>query len=243
MKIVIAIPAYNEEVMLSTSVERLVVAVRQLPHQWRIIIADNRSQDKTASIAKQLAATYTEVRYLLVPERGKGLAIRTAWQSADADAYSFMDADLATDLSALPALVNGIIAGSDLVIGSRFHRQSVVVRSASRKLISRGYRLVLWLLFRLRLKDAPCGFKAINASALATLLPLVHNDKFFFDSELVILAEKLGYGVTEIPVHWHDPREGEDRSKVNPLTVSIAYLREALALRGRLRKLRQAKKV
>jgi len=240
MKILIVLPAYNEELILEKSVLKLLAFCRQnLKIDWQIIIADNNSKDKTAVIAKDLAAKFSAVRYLFVSQKGKGIAIKTAWQQYIADIYCFMDADLATDLLALPQLISGIKEGNDLVIGSRFHSQSKVSRSLARKLTSQAYRLILKIILGLKINDAPCGFKAINQKTKEEILNSVKSQEWFFDSELVILAEKTGYKIKEIPVSWYDPREGQDKSRVKALSLGWEYFRQVLALRKRIAKLKQ----
>ncbi len=236
MKILIALPAYNEESILEKSVLKLLVFCQQnLRDDWQIIIADNNSEDGTAMIAKNLATKFSAVKYLFVSQKGKGIAIKTAWQQETADVYCFMDADLATDLAALPQLISGIGEGNDLVIGSRFHPKSKVTRSPGRKLTSQAYRLILKIILSLKINDAPCGFKAVNQKVKENLLDLIKNQEWFFDSELVVLAEKKGYKIKEIPISWQDPREGTDKSRVNILTLSWDYFKEVLALRKRIR--------
>ena len=236
MKLLIVIPAYNEEQLIASTVRRVVEFVSAyFKDEWHLVIADNQSTDQTPAIGQRLAQQYPRVSYLAVSRRGKGAAIRAGWQHFSADIYCFMDADLATDLSALPALIDGIIEGNDVVIGSRFHPQAQVKRSMIRKLFSWGYRLVLRLLVGLKIKDAPCGFKAINSRIKENLLPQVQNDQWFFDSELLILADRLGYKIKEIPVRWRDPREGTDQSRVRAGTLALAYLKQVLALRSRLK--------
>ncbi|MFA5022289.1 MAG: glycosyltransferase [Patescibacteria group bacterium] len=237
MKILIAIPAYNEQSILATSIERLVNFCSQnLTIDWQIIIADNNSSDQTAVVAKNLASQFSQVKYLFVPQKGKGIAIRSAWESQPADLYCFMDADLATDLSALQLAIAAVNEGNDAVIGSRFARQSKVSRSLVRKLTSQGYRLVLKIILGLKINDAPCGFKLISQKVKDDILPKVQNQEWFFDSELIILVEKGGYKIKEIPVIWHDPREGEDKSRVQTLSLSRAYFNQVLNLRKRLGK-------
>ena len=237
MKILIAIPAYNEDLILEKNIIKIFeFCQKNLSIGWQVVIADNNSTDKTAQIAKDLATKFSGVEYLFVAQKGKGIAIKTAWQKYQADIYCFMDADLATDLSALPELISGISHGYDVVIGSRFHRQSKVARSSTRKIISNGYRLILKVILGLKINDAPWGFKAIKAKIKEDILPQVKNNEWFFDSELVVLAEKKGYKIKEIPVVWHDPRVGEDRSKVNPISLSFEYFKQVLALKKQLKK-------
>jgi glycosyltransferase involved in cell wall biosynthesis len=237
MKLIFVLPVYNEEKVLAANTLTLCdfLAVHYPDAEWRIIIADNQSTDATPAIARDLAQRHPQIRYLVVPQRGKGIAIRQAWLSASGDCYAFMDADLATDISAIPALVSGIIDGQcDLVCGSRYHPQSRVARSPIRLLISRGYRLVLRRLLGLRLQDAPCGFKAINERVKTEILPRVENNEWFFDNELAILAEKAGLRVCEIPIIWRENEAHKRKSKVSVLRLSLEYFKKIMALRRRL---------
>lgn len=237
MKLLIVLPVYNEEGILETSVSRLFnFCQNNLSLEWQIVIVDNKSTDQTGQKAKSLAGKYPAVEYLYLPQKGKGAAIKAGWDSQTADIYCFMDADLATDLSALPDLISGIEGGSDIVVGSRFHPQSKVKRSIFRKIFSWGYRLVLKILLGLKIKDAPCGFKAINRRVKTDVLPQVKNQEWFFDSELVVIAEHQGFKIKEIPVSWHDPRTGPDKSRVKAIALAWAYFKQVWALRKRLLK-------
>ncbi len=237
MKVLIAIPAYNEELILEKSIYKLLdFCNKNLSDSINIIIADNNSKDKTSQIAKSLAAKFSNVQYLFIEKKGKGIAIKQAWQSQIADIYCFMDADLATDLSSLPLLISEIKKGNDMVIGSRFHPNSKVKRLFVRKLFSFGYFLLAKILLGVKTKDLPCGFKAINAKIKENILPYVKNQEWFFDSELVILSEKNGFKVKEIEVVWQDIREGEDKSKVNAISLGFNYLKELLRIKKELKK-------
>src|SRR3989344_1416131 len=160
MEVHIVIPVFNEAEILWPNTAALLDCCRvYFPTgvNWQIVIVDNQSTDRTPQIATELAAQYRKVRYIQAAKKGKGVAIRTAWQSGSADVYCFMDADLATDLSALEPLVAGVRDGYDLVVGSRFHPRSKVERSALRLSMSWGYRLLLKMAFGLTVADAPCG--------------------------------------------------------------------------------------
>jgi len=236
MKILIVVPAYNEELILEKSILKLLDFCRiNLSDDWHVVIADNNSKDKTADIGKSLAQKFPNLEYLFIEKKGKGIAIKQAWQSSEADIYCFMDADLATDLSSLPLLISEMKDGNDIVVGSRFHKDSKVKRSISRKFISLGYRVLVKIILGLKVDDAPCGFKAINNKIKENIPPKIENQKWFFDSELIILAEKNGYKIKEIPVIWHDPREGQDKSRVNIFSLSLAYFSQLLKLRKRLK--------
>lgn len=236
MKFLIVVPAYNEEKILKKNILNLLTfCQKNLFGNWEIVIADNNSTDDTSRIGQNLAANNAKIQYLDVGSRGKGLAIKTAWEKFSADIYCFMDADLATDLTALPELIGGVGSQKyDIVVGSRFHKDSRVKRILTRKIFSYGYQFVLKNLLGVKIKDVPCGFKAINQKVKENILPKTQNTKWFFDSELVILAEKAGYKIKEIPVDWVDPRSAEDKSRVNPVSLAFAYLKEIINLKKRL---------
>ncbi len=230
MLIIIAIPAYNEELILEANVEKLrQFCLSHLQDDWQLVIADNNSTDSTAQIAKRLAGQYMNVDYLLVPQIGKGQAIRAAWMNYQADVYLFMDADLATDLSALPVLIQELKT-HDLVIGSRFLKQSQVNRSWLRNLLSQGYRWLVSGYLGLPVKDLACGFKGITDAVKKQILPKIRNNTFFFDSELVILAIRAGFSCQEIPVKWHEPRN-RGQSKVNIFKTIKEYIANIIRLK------------
>lgn len=239
MRLLIAIPAYNEEKIIQKNVLALCqfCNVRMSQYDWMCVVADNSSTDATGAIITKLSLDMPRVKYMLVEKRGKGIAIRQAWSKYESDIYCFMDADLAVDIEALPKLISAIAEEHyDMACGSRFHKDSQVRRSFVRKIISLGYRFLLRLFFQLKIKDAPCGFKAINQKIKAEILPKVKNNEWFFDSELVILAERLGYKIKEIPVRWEEKDEKGRKSRVSIFSLSIEYLKKALELKKRLDK-------
>jgi glycosyltransferase involved in cell wall biosynthesis len=233
MKILIAIPVYNEESILAENAKKIYDFFKKnITDDWQIVIADNNSNDRTGNIGKDLEKNFKEIKYLYISEKGKGRAIRAAWENAEADVYIFMDADLATDLSALPALVAAVSQENfDLAAGSRFHKNSKVKRSFLRKFISRAYRFILRLALRSKIKDAPCGFKAVNSKIIKNIVPQIKNNEWFFDTELVILAEKNNYSIKEIPVIWTEHKKIGRKSRVNFIKVSLGYLKEIWRLK------------
>jgi glycosyltransferase AglD len=237
MKILIAIPAYNEAKILEQNVTKVAEFTRTnfLADQFKIIIADNNSKDNTRQIADTLKARFANVDYLFEPRQGKGFAIASAWQKFpdDYDIYVFLDADLATDLVALPDLIKALQEGNEVAIGCRYLQQSQVVKSISRRIFSFCYRLMLKILLKTKIKDMPCGFKAISRKVLNEIVPLVENHTWFFDTELVYLAEKRGFKIKEIPVKWREPRSEGDKSRVSVIHVSRLYIKEALRLKKR----------
>jgi glycosyltransferase AglD len=237
MEILIVLPSYNESKILDANVTRLAEFCRTnlTGHEFKIVISDNNSKDNTKEVTGIICLKYPEVEYLFVPEQGKGNAISIPWLKwqADFDIFLFMDADLATDLEALPALVKGILEGNDLVIGSRNLPESQVERTFFRKFFSLGYRIALKILLQTKIKDLPCGFKAVNQKVIQQILPQIEEQTWFWDSELVYLAEKNGYKIKEVPVKWQEPRSGEDKSRVSFMRVSWLYLTKAWQLKFR----------
>jgi len=202
----VVVPVHDEEASLTASVHRLHDHLaRTFPYPYRITIADNASTDGTWLLAQQLAATVPHVVAVRLEEMGRGRALKQVWSRSDATVLAYMDVDLSTDLDALWPLVAPLLCGhSDLAIGTRLHPSSRVLRGMRRELISRCYNLVLRVALGVRSSDAQCGFKAIRAEVAAELLPLVEDTTWFFDTELLVLAERSGLRVHEVPVDWVD---------------------------------------
>lgn len=204
----VVIPVYNEEHVLEKSVATLREFVAaNLPHEWRIVVADNASTDGTLAVAQRLAEQYPAVSSLHIPQKGRGRALRAAWLGSSADVLTYMDVDLSTDLAYFPPLVAAIVdEGYDVATGSRLAKGAQTTRSLRREFISRCYNLLIRALFFTRVSDSQCGFKAISRQAAQELVPLIENEEWFFDTELLLLAQKGGYRVKEIPVRWvEDP--------------------------------------
>lgn len=202
----VAVPAYNEEATLETSVRALhAYLAAEFDPTWRITIADNASTDATAAIADRLAAELPGVVAVHLAEKGRGRALKQVWLASPAEVVAYVDVDLSTALSALPPLVAPLLSGhSDVSIGTRLARGSRVVRGAKREFISRSYNLILRRAMAVEFSDAQCGFKAVRADVASRLLPLVEDDGWFFDTELLILAERAGLRIHEVPVDWID---------------------------------------
>ncbi len=202
----VIIPVYNEELDLSASVLRLDRFLAEtFPYDYRVIIADNASTDSTFEIARRLADRHAHVRAVHLEAKGRGRALRQVWLESDADVVAYMDVDLSTDLKALLPLVAPLVSGhSDLAIGTRLSRGSRVVRGPKREFISRSYNLILKALLGASFSDAQCGFKAMRREVADRLLPLVEDNNWFFDTELLVLAERAGLRIHEVPVDWTD---------------------------------------
>ncbi len=202
----LVIPVYNEQKDLERAVRRLHrYATDELTHSFRITIADNASTDNSFAVATRLATEIPEVTAVHLDAKGRGRALNAVWSKSDATVLVYMDVDLSTDLKALPALVAPLLAGhSELAIGTRLAKSSRVVRGAKREFISRSYNFMLHRTLGARFSDAQCGFKAIRRDAAEALLPLIEDTGWFFDTELLVLAERTGMRIHEVPVDWVD---------------------------------------
>jgi glycosyltransferase involved in cell wall biosynthesis len=202
----IVVPVYNEVAQIETSVRALYEFVnREFPFTARITIADNASTDDTWSKAQALANALPGVRAIHLDQKGRGRALRAAWSASDAAVVAYLDVDLSTGLDALLPLVAPLVSGhSDVAIGTRLAPGSRVVRGPRREIISRGYNSLLHLILRGRFSDAQCGFKALRRDVAAQLLPSVQDEEWFFDTELLVVAERAGMRIHEVPVDWVD---------------------------------------
>jgi len=219
----VVIPVHNEERDLAPCVRRLHAHLTaSFPYPFRITVADNASVDGTLAIADALAAELPEVAVLHLTEKGRGRALRTAWSASTAAVLAYMDVDLSTDLAALLPLVAPLISGhSDVSIGTRLARSSRVVRGPKREFISRSYNLLLRGTLSVRFSDAQCGFKAIRRDVALVLLPHVEDTGWFFDTELLVLAQRAGLRIHEVPVDWVDDPD----SRVDIVATALADLR------------------
>jgi glycosyltransferase involved in cell wall biosynthesis len=228
----VVVPVYNEEAALEQSIRRLHrFLTESFPFGWRIVIADNASTDRTPEVARSLRGKLRGVEYLRLERKGRGRALRTAWSRSEARVVCYMDVDLSTDLRALLPLVAPLLSGhSDIAIGSRLARGARVVRGPKREIISRGYNRLLHATLRARFTDAQCGFKAVRRDALDGLLADVRDNAWFFDTELLVLAQRRGLRIHEVPVDWVDDPD----SRVDIVRTAIEDLRgiARLALTG-----------
>jgi len=219
----IVVPVFNEQATLENSVRRLHRHLRDnFTFAVRVTIADNASTDDTPRIAAALAGELEGVRMVRLEEKGRGRALHKVWSESDAPVLAYMDVDLSTDLAALAPLVAPLLSGhSDLAIGTRLNRSSRVVRGAKREFISRCYNLILKSTLSAGFSDAQCGFKAIRADIARELLPYVADTGWFFDTELLVLAERSGMRIHEVPVDWIDDPD----SRVDIVATAVADLK------------------
>jgi putative flippase GtrA len=229
----VVVPVYNEVGSLGASIESLHrYLLGQFPFSFRVTIADNGSTDGTWELAQEIALELDHVRALRLDEKGRGRALHTVWSESDASVLVYMDVDLSTGLSALLPLVAPLLSGhSDLAIGSRLTRGARVTRGPKRELISRSYNVLLHAALGARFSDAQCGFKAIRADRAHELLPLVQDRGWFFDTELLVLAERSGLRIHEVPVDWTEDPD----SRVDIVSTALADLRGVVRMMRDLR--------
>jgi glycosyltransferase involved in cell wall biosynthesis len=218
--------------VLEDSISRLAeYLTHEMPSTWKITIADNASTDSTPVIAARLSEQLPNVEYRRLEVKGRGLALRDAWSSSEAKVLAYLDVDLSTDLAALPPLVAPLLSGhSDISIGTRLGHCSRVSRGPKREFISRSYNFLLRRTMQVRFSDAQCGFKAIRADVARRLLPHVEDNGWFFDTELLIIAERSGLRIHEIPVDWIDDPD----SSVNIKQTAMDDIRGMVRVTGSL---------
>jgi len=238
VRVDLVIPVLNEAHVLEKSVGTVRdFLARNTDWAWRVVVVDNGSTDGTDQVAERLAATHADVQFLKLPQRGRGRALRHAWTRSDADIVAYTDVDLSTELPALPLLVHALVHdGYDLGTGSRLLPQSKTVRSAKREFISRCYNLmvkaVLWTSF----SDAQCGFKVASRRVVQEIVPQIADQAWFFDTELLVLAEKQGYRIKDLPVEWIE----DDDSRVKIIKTAWEDIKGVARLRWTLWRARLA---
>ncbi|MBU0532198.1 glycosyltransferase family 2 protein [Candidatus Micrarchaeota archaeon] len=215
----VILPAHNEASTILQSTKRLTKFLDTLNHKYEIIIAEDGSTDNTVNIARSL--TSEKLKVLSSKQKlGRGLALSNSIRFAKGKIVVYMDVDLATNLPHLKTMIQEIEQGADIVTGSRLMKKSQVSnRSTTRNFFSNGYNLLLRILFGSRLLDHQCGFKAFKKSSILPLLPEISDPHWFWDTELLILAQRKNLKIIEIPVKWTDKKN----SKVNLLS-DIPYM-------------------
>ena len=200
----IVVPVLNEEKILQKSTTTLdEYMAKHLPHRYQITIVDNGSQDKMLEIAKNLAEKHQSVQVVSLAERGRGRALKQVWQNSPADILAYMDVDLSTSLDDFLPMIQPLVAGeAGVAIGSRLLKDSKTSRGLKREFISRCYNSTIKWTSRTKFSDAQCGFKAIRRDVSTKFLPKIKDNKWFFDTELLIKTERAGVPIYEQLVTW-----------------------------------------
>jgi glycosyltransferase involved in cell wall biosynthesis len=225
----VVIPVLNEAHVLAQSVATVRKFLSEnLPCRWRVVIVDNGSTDGTDRVAQELARQYNDVAFVHLDQRGRGRALRMAWMQSTATIVSYMDVDLSTELAALPRAVQALAEeGYDIAIGSRLMRASRTKRSFKRELISRMYNVFVKLLLFTKFSDAQCGFKVLTRQVVDHIVPQIKDESWFFDTEMLVLAERQGYRIKDLPVKWDE----DDDSRVKIVKTAWDDIKGVLRLR------------
>jgi glycosyltransferase involved in cell wall biosynthesis len=241
MRVEFCLPIYNEEAILADSTQKLYdfLSAQNFSFAWQIVIVINGSSDSSPLIAKRLSLEYPDkIKFANINEPGRGQALKRYWLTSSADIFVYMDIDLAVSLEAIPQLIQPILDNEcQLVVGSRLLPNSKIERSFIRELSSRTYNFLSRVLFKHRLSDMQCGFKAIGRSAFMTIAPHLQDPHWFFDTEMIIIGRALGYKIKEIPVDWQENRYDKRKSKVKLLYDSTRMFKSLIQLRRRLKKM------
>lgn len=238
MRVDICVPAYNEALILEKSTEQLYeFCEKNLTNiDWQVVLVINGSTDNSIDIAEELKKIYQHLSVVVFKKAGRSQALIDYWKISGANIVSYMDCDLAVDLEALPRLLNPLINNqADLTIGNRFHKNSLVQRSFLRELSSRSYNLLAKIIIGHKQKDLQCGFKAIKKDVFNKLPIKNQDDIWFFDTELIIWAEKLNFKVLGINVNWQETRLGKRPSKVKLFSDAKAFLKHLWLLKKQLK--------
>jgi glycosyltransferase involved in cell wall biosynthesis len=225
----ILIPVLNEAHVLERSVTTVREYLQQsVPWKWRVVVVDNGSTDGTDRVGRQLAEKHSDVLFLHLEQRGRGRALRFAWMQSSADIVGYMDVDLSTELAAIPRAVDAMTReGCDIAIGSRLMRGSRTKRSFNREVISQIYNLLVRAVLFTRFSDAQCGFKFVSREVVERIVPQIKDQSWFFDTELLVLAEKQGYRIKDLPVEWIE----DDDSRVKIVRTAWEDIKGIFRLR------------
>jgi ubiquinone/menaquinone biosynthesis C-methylase UbiE len=229
LSIDITVPVLNEERAIEKSLITLVSYLStHCPYDWYVTVVDNGSTDRTWAIADAYAATDARLRTIRLDRRGRGGALKAAWSTSTADVVAYMDVDLSTDLDALLPLLRPIVDDeADLSIGSRLATGARTKRSLQREIISRAYNMITRTVLGYHIRDAQCGFKAIRSNLARELIPLIEDDSWFFDTELLFLAWQRGLRINEVPVRWVE----DDDSRVRIVKTALDDLKGIMRIR------------
>ncbi|HEY6951604.1 MAG TPA: dolichyl-phosphate beta-glucosyltransferase, partial [Bacteroidota bacterium] len=234
MLVNVTIPVYNEEKILPSSIATLHAFLSDhCRFEWEIVIANNASIDHTLEVATRLSGELTNTRVVHLDQKGRGRALKKSWTDSRADILSYMDVDLSSNLFAFPPLIEALVSGGfDIGIGSRLLKASTTKRSLKREVVSRVYNLMVKGFFFTKFSDAQCGFKAITRKALTDLLPKIEDNGWFFDTELLVLGEKLGYRIFDLPVSWVEDMD----SRVKIVRTAVDDIKGLIRVRQNFRK-------
>jgi len=236
MKIDFCLPAHNETLIIENNVNKLLsyCLEQNFSFNWQIVIIVNGSNNEFENLATEIAKKNEKIKTVVYQEKGKGLAVKKYALESEADIYVYMDMDLAVALEDISQLINPIINdGYDLVFGSRMLAKSTIERSFLRELSSQTYAMLSRVILKHRFSDLQCGFKAIKTSLFKKIIPLIKDDYWFFDTELICLAKENDLKIKEIPVNWSENRYEFRKSKINLFKDTFIFLSKLMEFRFR----------
>lgn len=233
-RILVTVPAHNEEAYIGPCVERLYAALAGVDWDWKVVVSEDGSVDGTRSALARLQQVYPDLEVVSADRRlGRGLALRRLWAGRSEDIFVFLDADLASGTESLLAVVTAVLEGGHVVTGSRYAPGAAVHRPPLRSLVSLAYNSLLRLIFRDGIRDHQCGLKAFDRATISILLPQTVEDSWFWDTEALVIASRAGIEVQEIPISWTEPRAS--RTGLSRLARDIfLHGTRLLALLGRV---------
>lgn len=237
MKLLITIPCFNEEIVLEKTIFSIVQYAKEYlnEYDWNILILDNNSNDSTYEIAKKIQNHDSRILIDQVKKPGRGIALRETWaRHDDYDIYSYMDADLSTDIKDFSFIISKVAEGTDIVVGSRYIPYANVKRSFVRKILSTIYNILLRLVLKVKFKDAMCGFKAMSKRIVRDIIPKTLDNGWFWDTELMIISSHFKYSLLEVPVTWLETRDELRRSTVSVWSEVLRNLKNIWVMKRRL---------
>lgn len=236
VEVSVVFPAHNEAGKLEEAVRQTKQAMTAITPSYELLIAEDGSTDGCAELARAIAANDPVVRHIHSDARlGRGKALNRAFKVARGEVIMFMDVDLSTDLAYLKPLISAIRDEHyEIAIGSRLLRESETKRSLKRSTLSTVYNFLVRLILSSKLRDHQCGFKAFRRTSLLNILDEIEDEHWFWDTELLVRAQRKGYRVKELPVHWED--KGAANTKVKAVSDSTALFSSIIRLFFTLRR-------
>ncbi len=202
----IVLPAYNEARNIERAVKAVIETMDRTGYDYEVIIAEDGSTDGTDKIASRLADGKKVIHLHSDQRLGRGKALNRAFTKARGKVVAFLDVDLSTDMAHLPELIDAAFRYG-IAVGSRLKKESKTERPIKRDFPSKVYNFLVRLLLNSKVSDHQCGFKAFKKDIITRILPLVKDNHWFWDTEVLVIAQRLGYSVYEIPVRW---KQGEE---------------------------------